>query len=109
VDTSDNLQPTVKLTPGIRAVLQEMSKGEELVFETGGGWWIGDRRTNGSIAMKLLRFCLITSDSYNEIDEARGYLVRYSINEDGLALLNDPYYVPRVVRAMAEVSKRKGV
>lgn len=77
-----------KLTSGQRAVLKKMKAEEELVWSKGGGWWIGEDRTNGRLAMSLLRACAISQLDYTKED-----FQIYVINETGRIALESGYLV----------------
>jgi hypothetical protein len=84
------------LTKGCERVLRESLAGEDLVRESGAGWWIGDRKTSGPVAMRLLRLCLISPDAFNGID-----VEHYHVNEDGKKCLESDEYIPTILRIKA--------
>jgi hypothetical protein len=64
----------------------------ELVGEKG-TWWIGTERTSWGVAKQLLRLCLVrdVSDTHS--------LLRYEADpEEARRVLDDPSYVPEIVR-----------
>lgn len=77
--------------------LRKDDVNDDLVWERGGGWWIGDEQTSGAVGNKLLRLCLISES--NMVINSQTYKV-YGINEDGRGCLDDPRYVPRIVRKL---------
>lgn len=75
-----------KLTAKQRFVLNKLlNEEEELVYEEGAGWWIGEDRTNGKLANSLLRACLISDCSF-------GSVLRFSINQTGRNALKSGTY-----------------
>ena len=72
----------IKLTKREREVLQKMQEGEDLVYETGGGWWIGDEPTNGKLAIRLIAMAVISQEEY-----CGEGVERYYINGTGKRLL----------------------
>jgi len=71
------LIPIRKLTPREKEILERMKSGEELCYEKGSGWWIGDDRTSGRKAFIFLRFCMVSEDAYS------GVVQRYHLNGTG--------------------------
>jgi len=56
----------MRLTKGERRLLQKMvDEEEELVFERGGGWWCGLKRTSGRLAWSLIQKMLISESQYS--------------------------------------------
>ncbi len=51
----------------------------DLVYEKGSGWWLGAKRTNGKLALNLIRLCLVSKQDYSDD--------RYCINQSGLRAL----------------------
>jgi hypothetical protein len=83
------------LTRGMFRALTEMERDdEELVWEKGGGWWIGDRRTNGKVGIRLLLLCLVSASQ----DSHTGKFERYDINEEGRRIIREDDYVPLIRR-----------
>lgn len=66
----------------------------ELVGDKG-QWWIGTERTSFKVVKQLLVLCLISL----ECGEVGRYEV-YQANEEAKKFLNNPKYVPLIVRAM---------
>lgn len=66
-------------------VLQKMKENELLTYSKGSGWWIGEEKTSGRLAMSLLRNCLISEDSFCA---GRDNYVNYYINETGESALD---------------------
>jgi hypothetical protein len=87
------------LTEGMAQVLRiiDESDEKELAQSIPGGWWVGDQEVDGRVCMALLRFCLL----HQEHDSSETF-IRYTINEDGRGVMNDPTYVPKIVTAMKE-------
>lgn len=78
------------LTRGMERVLREMLvHHEELVYEPGAGWWIGERQTSGAVAFRLLRLVLV-----RECMDSHESFQRFEINEDGRKILKGPGYAP---------------
>jgi hypothetical protein len=71
------------------------SEDGELVCSRPGGWWVGNEKVSGKIAMNLLRLALIRVE-YNDSDS---YVI-YGVNQDGRRVLEDPDYEPMMLRAM---------
>ena len=71
----------MKLTRKQRSALADLADGDDLVFEQGAGWWIGERRTNGQLGLSLVSLALVSKDSSSGID-------RYEINETGRRALD---------------------
>ena len=68
----------MKLTRAQRRVLQTLADDEDvdLAYDKGGGWWIGDEKTNGKLAMALICRVLVSADGHGDFQ-------RYAINESG--------------------------
>ena len=79
-------------------VLRRMrEEDEELVKATSDAFsWVGLTRVHPSTVKMLLQLCLVTG----EMADRPGALDRFVINEDGRGVLDDPAYVPRLVRAL---------
>lgn len=75
------------------------SEDQELVYETGGGWWVGLHRTSGAAATACLRLCLLSLDHSTE----RGNYVYqvWTLNSESEASIADPDYTPLIVTAIA--------
>lgn len=69
------------LTPAQRLVLEKMKKGKQLTFAKGGGWWIGEDKTNGKLVFYLFKKLAISQDVVFANSEY------FKINETGLNLL----------------------
>lgn len=83
------------LTKGMEKVLRIMdTEEEELVFEKGAGWWVGEHKTSGKVGLRLLRFCLVKEDGFP------GQMLRLYINGDGKKALTDPLFVPPIVEVL---------
>lgn len=84
------------LGPSMYRVLRALADDVkcDLVRE-GGAVWYGYSQTSVSVLNSLLRLCLVSPDGYNQTG---GGYERYEINEDGRAVLQDPNYVPRILR-----------
>jgi len=69
-----------KLTKRQREVLQALADDDnlDLVFAKGGGWWLGNERTNGKLALSLIRLVLV-----NDISDTGDDLWRFTINDSG--------------------------
>ncbi len=89
------------LTKGMWRVLYRMKNDEEadgeLVYEKGGGYWVGLHRTTGALVNNLLRLCLLREDSHGD----EGFQV-YTLNSDAEGVLADLTYVPTIVKALNE-------
>lgn len=86
------------LTPSSERLLRAMLalEGEdELTHATPGGWWLGTNKVSGRTCYALLRLVLIRRES-----DSRDTYERFTLNEDGRAILADPDYVPRIVGAL---------
>lgn len=91
------------LTPSMARVLREMAEGEgedgerdvDLIYERGAGWWVGNRRTSGRVALGLLRLCLVHEDQNAGPGSA---VERYFISEDGRQILKSDTFMPRILR-----------
>lgn len=70
----------------------------EIVVE-GRTCYIGLRLISKATVNELLRLCLIQDDS-----DQNGKLERYTINEEGRAILSNPTYKPQILAAL---KKRK--
>lgn len=84
------------LTPAMHRVLRALADDadRDLVRE-GREVWYGSSRTNSTVLNALLRLCLVSPDGFHETGQ--GY-ERYEINEDGRGVVQDPNYVPRILR-----------
>lgn len=96
----------VPLTKRRREILQALAGGDDLAYSPGGGWWVGNDRTNGATAMWLLRHCLVSEADSDSTME------RYEINESGQRVLageDRPYRLSdgRWVGSMAEALARQ--
>lgn len=84
------------LTKGMECCLLQIRDGEshELVFR-GGEVWVDEVRFAPATLQRLLQYCLLHNDSFSEIGS--DYEL-YELNGDGRGVLNDPAYVPIIVR-----------
>lgn len=71
------------------------AEDEELVYEQGAGWWIDTAEVSGKVANELLRFCLVHAEH-----EHGAAFERYTVNEEGRALLADASYEPKIREAL---------
>lgn len=78
-----------------------IDEDEQLIWANPGGWWIGCDQISGKIGWSLLRKCLISPDE-SGYTPTKGEIFHYNINEDGVNCLNDPSYVPRILREFPE-------
>lgn len=85
------------LKPAMRKILERIATREELVQSIPGGWWIENDQVHAPSCFNLLRLCLIHQEAGSDDS-----FIRYTINEDGVALLKDPTYIPRIVTALKE-------
>ncbi len=95
------------LTAAMERVLQGMRKegyDGELVVE-GGEVWYGLKRTNVATVNNLLRLCLIRDESGDGAMSDNTFR-RYSLNEEGRAILNRPGYEPMIVRHIKKRQSR---
>ena len=84
------------LTPAMHRVLQALDDdGNCDLVREGQEVWYGLERTNTTVLKKLLRLCLVSADDWGHAET--GY-ERYEINEDGRGVVQDPNYVPRILR-----------
>lgn len=75
-----------KLTRQQRKALEFLRDDKEygdLVYEPRFGWWLGDKRTNGKLALGLIRLCLITKEQMSNADKYE----RWEINQSGTRAL----------------------
>lgn len=80
------------LTPAMARVLTNMREEEEELVGDRGQWWVGEHRTNWATARRLLRLCLVRTINVPTSMEC------FVINETGRAILDDPTYVPPILR-----------
>lgn len=91
------------LSVAARRVLQRMKAAEdaddldnaEIVCE-GRICYVGLDRTTKGVVYELLRYVLIHDDS----EQGKG-VERYTLNEEGRAILADPNYVPLITRVLS--------
>ena len=84
------------LTPAMHRVLRALDDDVDCdLVREGREVWYGHSRTNGTVLNALLRLCLVSADDWGH--EESGYQ-RYTINEDGRGVVQDPNYVPRILR-----------
>ncbi len=70
---------TVKITKTQILALTRMRDQEEyLTCEKGGGWWIGPHKTNGKLAINLLRLMLVKEDGYQSV-----HMQHYLLTSEG--------------------------
>lgn len=77
----------MKLTDRQRKALEFLRDDEEygdMVYEPGAGWWLGICKTNGKLALNLIRLCLISREQYSYSNRYE----RWTINEAGRRVLN---------------------
>lgn len=68
------------LTKGERRLLEKLEAGEELTYDKGAGWWIGNRRTSGELVWRLHMNIWVSIDNMcNHNDDYR----IYHINQRG--------------------------
>lgn len=87
------------LTPATERVLRRM-RDEDLELDhvpEESFWYLDTDRVHPATANHLLGYVLISGQHATE----RGDVGHFTINEDGRGCLDDPNYVPRMVRAMA--------
>ena len=84
----DEMIKTRKLKKREAEILRALSKddGTDLVYNKGGGWWIGNDQTTGTVANSLIRHCAITLEDFGN-DDYRSY----RINETGMHILETGY------------------
>jgi hypothetical protein len=77
------------------------------LVEEGREVWCASRRTSKTVLKRLLQLCLVKEDQFSDGELFR----RYEINEDGLGVLADDKYVPKIVTALQEKrnQKRRGL
>lgn len=86
------------LTTDMHRVLVKMravEEDDELTHATPGGWWIGDERIDGRTCYRLLRLCLI-----HRSQDSRDDYERFTLNEEGQRVLDDPAYEPMIIAAL---------
>lgn len=96
------------LTPAMERVLRWMiAEGPEgELVEEGREVWYGLERTSPAVVKRLLRLCLIRDETPDGAMTETRYRY-YSVNEEGVKIVNDPSYKPKILEAMAEYLKRK--
>lgn len=72
----------------------DADEDQELVYETGAGWWVGCDRVGSRWAKLATQLVLVGLCSTYTPGEG---MERWSLNEEGRALLADPTYVPKIV------------
>lgn len=81
------------LTTGQRKALLFLRDDDEygdMVYEKGIGWWLGTQKTNGKLALGLIRLCLVSMEQGANLDDE---YQRWEINGCGIrALNNQPPY-----------------
>lgn len=91
------------LTPAMERVLAWMASDieddGELVTEAGQAWY-GLERTNMATVNNLLRLCLIRDEGGDGF-AGKEPLKRYTINEEGRAILKDSNYVPSIFEKLS--------
>src|SRR5690349_8781387 len=87
------------LTRAMERCLRQMrAEEEDLVKDPGERCsWVGLTRYHPGTVKRLLQLVLISG----EFSDRPGACDRFHINEDGEGVLDDPTYVPRLVRALA--------
>jgi len=87
------------LTRAMERCLRQMrAEEEDLVKDPGEACsWVGLTRYHPGTVKRLLQLVLISG----EFSDRPGACDRFHINEDGEGVLDDPTYVPRMVRALA--------
>lgn len=92
---------------GVQNLLRRIlaSEDEEIVYEKGAGWWIGDDRTSGRYPLMAIRLCLLSCD------ELRGFggrgMERWTINEEGRKAAADASYEPLIIEALRKRNARE--
>lgn len=87
-----------------RRILEQLKSAEdvddldnaEIVCE-GRVCYVGLYTVSKAAVYELLRVVLISDDS-----DQGGCLERYSLNEEGRAMVNNPNYIPQIVKILAE-------
>lgn len=77
----------LKLTRQQRKALEFLRDDKEygdMVYEPGAGWWLGINKTNGKLALGLIRLCLVSKEQYNNSDRYECWI----INESGKRALD---------------------
>ncbi len=100
----------LKLTKGELRVLKLMEFGEapgadehvdgELVHEVPGGWYVDLEKISPKIGWALVRKVLVRATTAWKDNP-----MRYVLNEEGRAALNDPSYRPKMVDEMLKILK----
>lgn len=72
------------------------SDDKELVYEKGAGWWIDCDKAFAPDVRGLLRYALISQESWGGNDKYQVWM----LNEEGRALCDDQYYKPLIIEAM---------
>jgi hypothetical protein len=83
----------------LRAMREE--EIQEIVNEDGAGWWVGQERVSGRCCLNLLRLALLKQE---ELDGKSGFR-RYEPNSETFKVLDDPDYVPELVRVIGDHRK----
>lgn len=87
------------LSPGMARLLRWMVEDDpdgDIVGEKG-TWYCGYHGTTWSTVKKLLVYCLITPDGEERPDKG---FERYVLNSEGRAILEDPEYIPLIMKAI---------
>lgn len=92
----------VNLLRRIQAVSEE-DGGQELVYERGAGWWVGLDRTSGRAPRQAIQLVLL----HLEGDGRVGDFERWTLNEDGRRVLEDPTYRPPILDALEERARTR--
>ncbi len=77
---------SLKLTSQQQKALKFLRDDKEygdLVYEQGAGWWLGTNKTNGKLAMNLIRLCLVTKVDASSVTKYE----RWEINDSGRRIL----------------------
>jgi hypothetical protein len=81
------------LTPAMERVLRILvNDPHEYLIGDRGEWWVGDHRTNQQTLHRLLHICVLSGP------DSTGGCEIYTTNSESSAVLNDPKYVPLIVR-----------
>lgn len=94
------------LTEGMEEMLRQIQDSEEheIIQATPGGWWIDSEEVDSRIAFALLRLCLLRQEPTNDPS-----FIRYTVNQEGRNVLNDPEYVPQIVSELKQRRPKRWV
>lgn len=91
------MKPTAPMEAGLVRFLKRIleSEDQEVVYERGAGWWVGEDRTTGRWPRLALTLALVSPTQDTHVGHG---LERYEVNEEGRKLVQDPAYQPELLR-----------